>query len=433
MGELRRASIVVVALAAGFVLSSALTASAATNVTVSPRDNCGGFNGHVVWQSGSSPYIQLYGEVWDDNCPGSTSVWLAWDSPSYHNVQADSANEPDTEGVNYETSTSTTPTDVKVTVCSTGGGWHCGTPVSVPAVSTPPPTSPPPTTSPTPTSPAPVVTTPTSTSIPEPTTPHELAVRLQMSWTWNAAITRLHGTRLGSVPGRAEIFVQCRGKGCPGRRNLSADGARKVRRLLRRLHGRRYRAGDRVLIILKAPGYLPERAMVRIRNGKLPRVTLLANYFLGLSRSTARTAPPASARSASRTRFSFWGRSSRPKRSNIARRWLLIAATLSTSSRAISSLVAGVERSPPASGRHSAISTFRCASETSGEGAVGAATVATTCSGSGSRKPSSVSPIWMTSPSRSVRCPCSRSPATKVPLRDSPSSSITHPPPRRSR
>ena len=270
-----RAGIIVAALACGFVLATTLTASAATNVTVSPRDNCGGFNGHVVWADGSGAYIQLYGEVWDTTCSGSTSVWLAWDSPDYHNVQAESANEPDTEGVNFKTSISADPTNVKVTVCSTNGGWHCGTPVSVPTsgTSTPPPTTSPPPTS----SPPPVVTTPTSTSIPLPTTPHELAVKLQISWTWNATITRLHGAKIGSLPGRAQIFVQCRGTGCPGKRNLSAAGARNVRRLVRRLQGKRYRAGDRVLIILKAPGYLPERAMVRIRNGKLPRVTLLAN------------------------------------------------------------------------------------------------------------------------------------------------------------
>jgi hypothetical protein len=263
-----RALIAVAAVASGFLLATTLSAAASTNVTVSPRDNCGGFNGHVVWSDDS---IQLYGEVWDNNCPGSSSVWLAWDSPSYHNVQANSANEPDTEGVNYETGTSTTPTSVEVTVCSTNGGWHCGTPVDVPTVSPPTTTSPPPTTS----TPPPVVTTPTSTSVPEPTAAHELAVRLAISWTWNHAITRWHGAKIGSFPGGAQIFVQCRGKRCPAKRNVSAHGARNVRRLLRRLRGRRFHAGDEVLITLKAPGYLPERAMVKIRNGKLPLISLL--------------------------------------------------------------------------------------------------------------------------------------------------------------
>jgi hypothetical protein len=261
-----------VALACGFLLATTLVASAATNVTVRPRDNCGGFNGHVVWADGSGAYIQLYGEVWDVGCSGRTSVWLAWDSPSYHNIQAGSANEPNTEGVNYKTSISANPTNLKVTVCSTNGGWHCGTPVDVATSPPPTTTTPPPTT---PTTPAPVVTTPTSTPLPAPSVPRALAVKLTISWTWNHATTRWHAAKIGRFPGRAQIFVQCRGRGCPGKRDLSADGARNVRRLLRRLRGRRYHAGDRVLIVLKAPGYQPERALVKIRNGRLPEITLL--------------------------------------------------------------------------------------------------------------------------------------------------------------
>ncbi|HTU84918.1 MAG TPA: hypothetical protein VMF57_05050 [Solirubrobacteraceae bacterium] len=125
--------------------------------------------------------------------------------------------------------------------------------------------------------PDPVVTTPVSTPVPVPVAPHALAVRLRISWTWNHATTRLHTAKIGSFPGRAQIFVQCRGKGCPGKHNISAHGARHVRRLLKRLRGKRYRAGDRVLIVLKAPGYLPERAMVMIRNGRLPEITLLGD------------------------------------------------------------------------------------------------------------------------------------------------------------
>ena len=123
--------------------------------------------------------------------------------------------------------------------------------------------------------PQPVVTTPVTTPIPLLDTPRALAVKLKISWTWNHAVTHLHGAKIGSFPGRSQIFVQCRGQGCPAKRNISASGARNVRRLLHRLRGRRYRAGDRVLIILKAPGYLPERAMVTMRNGRLPEIRLL--------------------------------------------------------------------------------------------------------------------------------------------------------------
>lgn len=113
-------------------LLTATGAWASSDQTVSPRDNCGGFNGHVVIADGSTPTMQLYGEVWDTKCSGSTSVWLAWDSPGYNNVQVQAANEPATEGVNYTTpALPTRPSDIKVTVCSTGGGWHCGTPIEV--------------------------------------------------------------------------------------------------------------------------------------------------------------------------------------------------------------------------------------------------------------------------------------------------------------
>ncbi|MBV9363340.1 MAG: hypothetical protein JO286_19765 [Solirubrobacterales bacterium] len=120
--------------------------------------------------------------------------------------------------------------------------------------------------------PPPVVTTPVSTPLPAPVAPHALAVRLRISWTWNHSVTRLNRVRIGRFPGLAQIFVQCRGRGCPGKRDISARGARHVMRLLRALRGKQYRAGDRLLIIIKAPGYLPERALVKIRDGRLPKL-----------------------------------------------------------------------------------------------------------------------------------------------------------------
>ena len=40
-----------VAAAIGVLLAVTAAAVAASSATVSPRDNCGGFNGHVVWTS----------------------------------------------------------------------------------------------------------------------------------------------------------------------------------------------------------------------------------------------------------------------------------------------------------------------------------------------------------------------------------------------
>jgi translation initiation factor IF-1 len=56
---------------------------------------------------------------------------------------------------------------------------------------------------------------------------------------------------------------------------MSATGARHVRRLLVRLRGRRYRAGDVLRITVTAPGYDAERAQVTFRYGRLPLAKLV--------------------------------------------------------------------------------------------------------------------------------------------------------------
>jgi hypothetical protein len=48
-----------------------------------------------------------------------------------------------------------------------------------------------------------------------------------------------------------------------------------VRLLQRRLQGTTYRADDRILITISAPGRVAERALLTIRNGRLPRAALL--------------------------------------------------------------------------------------------------------------------------------------------------------------
>jgi hypothetical protein len=142
--------------------------------------------------------------------------------------------------------------------------------VPAPVSSCPPPAPPPP-------PPTPVMNKPVITQITQPPAPDALAVKLKISWTWNHAVTRLHAARIGRFPGQSQIFVQCRGRGCPRKRDISAKGLRNVLRLLHNLRGRRFRAGDTLLIILRTPGYLPEEALVRIRDGRLPQITPLAD------------------------------------------------------------------------------------------------------------------------------------------------------------
>jgi hypothetical protein len=125
--------------------------------------------------------------------------------------------------------------------------------------------------------PPPVVTTPQPTTLPLPRSRRALRVRVALSWTWRYGITRLNTVRFGRHPGRLTVTILCRGHGCPRPLRLTASKSAELRRLLRRLHGRRYRAGDRLFITLTAPGYRPERAELTIRYGRLPLARLLAS------------------------------------------------------------------------------------------------------------------------------------------------------------
>ncbi len=281
MGKtLRRAWIVALpalAALAGALLTLTGAASASSSATVSPRDNCGGFNGHVDWSSSS---IQLYGQVWDVNCSGGTTeVWLSWNGSVHNNMEAGSAVDPHTEGVNFTRSTNQTPTNIGVTVCSTKGGWHCGAGVSVntgPGGTTTTTTTVTTTTTAVPPTTTTVVTVPVPTPVPQPNKRSRvLRARLELRWTWRFGHTWLRQEKLGRVPARTGVTVRCLGAGCPPPRGEAAHGARRVRSVLHGLIGHRYDAGDRLLLTLAAPGWKPERVQVTIRTSHLPRIRLL--------------------------------------------------------------------------------------------------------------------------------------------------------------
>ena len=223
--------------------------------------------GKALWASGTDHHSGAYATMQTDGNfvvypPSGRALWA---SDTDHHAGAFLSLQSDGNLVVYQGST---PLWASKTNGKQAGGSLGGKPPTA-VTSCPAPAPPPP--------PQPVVTTPVATTVPVSVAPHALAVRIRLSWTWNHATTHLHVAKIGSFPGRSQILVQCRGKGCPHKHNISASGARNVRRLLHNLHGRRYRAGDRVLIILKAPGYLPERALVRIRNGRLPAIIPLGD------------------------------------------------------------------------------------------------------------------------------------------------------------
>jgi hypothetical protein len=133
---------------------------------------------------------------------------------------------------------------------------------------TPPPPPPPP---------PPVVTAPVTVPLPTPARgtrrhPH-VRVTIRISWTYNRARTRIHRVQMSRVPRGARITVRCTGRGCPVKQRTAR--ARHLRGLERRLAGSLYRAGDLILITIAAPGHVSERALVKIRNGRLPVAALL--------------------------------------------------------------------------------------------------------------------------------------------------------------
>lgn len=149
-------------------------------------------------------------------------------------------------------------------------------------------TCPAPTPAPAPAPPPPVVTTPVTTPVPVPPPaptptpapsakhPKPLRIKLAISWTWDRAETRLRKAKVGSFPGKTRLTVGCKGHGCPRHMSkVTAKGPRAVHRLLHRLWGGHYRAGNKILVTLVAPGWRDEKAEIDIRWGNLPKIKLL--------------------------------------------------------------------------------------------------------------------------------------------------------------
>lgn len=118
----------------------------------------------------------------------------------------------------------------------------------------------------------PVVTTPVPTPLPVAHGVRALRIKVVLSWTWNGPRIRLRKVKVGTMPGDTKLTMSCEGGGCPRRSVAKVAGARKVRRALVRLAGRRYRAGDVLSVKLTAAGWRQERARVFFRNGKRPLI-----------------------------------------------------------------------------------------------------------------------------------------------------------------
>jgi hypothetical protein len=121
---------------------------------------------------------------------------------------------------------------------------------------------------------------PATTTIPQPIAPSRprarlLHVTVTFKWHWLRARTRLSKILIARLPATGTVHITCRGggSGCMAR-GVSAK-LRGVRRLIRSLTGRVYRAGDRISVSVTAPGYQPIRARITIRYNKVPTTEVL--------------------------------------------------------------------------------------------------------------------------------------------------------------
>jgi len=151
-------------------------------------------------------------------------------------------------------------------------------PLTVPATpgSAPTTPAPSPTTPGTSTSPNTSTSTRTSTTVtvppPKPAL-KQVSVAIKLDWKWDGDRTRLIWIRFGRLPAHATIRVSCDGRHCL--RPAKAAGTGERRKLIASLEHNVFRAGQKLLITIGAPGRKPERAECQIRNGKEPLAKLL--------------------------------------------------------------------------------------------------------------------------------------------------------------
>ena len=109
--------------------------------------------------------------------------------------------------------------------------------------------------------------------LPAPRRRLRVRVKLTLSWRWDRGRTQLVRVETGRLRRGMTVRVRCTGRDCP--RGALVANARRAPSALQALDGLIYHAGDRLLIVITAPGRRPERVRLVFRYGRIPRATLL--------------------------------------------------------------------------------------------------------------------------------------------------------------
>lgn len=109
---------------------------------------------------------------------------------------------------------------------------------------------------------------------PNPRGAHAIHARFVISWRWSGRTTVLRTITVDHLPRAAGVTAACTGRGCP-KLHIGHVNAPKIHALLRRLDGRRFRAGDVLHITVTQRHHRAERIRLRFRTGKDPVARLL--------------------------------------------------------------------------------------------------------------------------------------------------------------
>jgi hypothetical protein len=98
--------------------------------------------------------------------------------------------------------------------------------------------------------------------------------RFVISWSWNGARTLLRSIKVQRLPRGARVSVRCSGRRCP-RLKVTSVRVRNIKKLLRGLDGKRFRAGNKLRITVSQPRHTAERIELLMRNNRIPRARLV--------------------------------------------------------------------------------------------------------------------------------------------------------------
>jgi hypothetical protein len=110
---------------------------------------------------------------------------------------------------------------------------------------------------------------------PKPASPAAVHAQFVISWHWIRSTTVIRRITVRRLPRAATVRVSCTGRRCP-RLRPTREGARKVKRLLTALRGKRFHPGQMLHLTVTQRGHRAERIELLIRKNRMPTARSLA-------------------------------------------------------------------------------------------------------------------------------------------------------------